>query len=68
MISEPSTEENSTNGSIIILYLIFIIIKPYRMILEIGGVGGIKYKSLEKEESPLQMYEGIANEREIRHI
>lgn len=52
----------------VLLYLIIIIIKSYRMVLGIGGVGDIKYKSLGMEKSPLQMCEGIVNEREIRHM
>lgn len=51
-----------------LLYLNIIIIKSYRMVLGIAGVGDTKYKSLGKEKSPLQMCEGIANEREIRHM
>lgn len=34
----------------------------------IGGVWGIKYKSLGKEKNPPQMCEETASEREIRRL
>lgn len=44
-------------------YLIFIIIKSFKVIEGIRGVWGTRYKPLGKDKSLLQMFKGIVNER-----